>query len=158
MRLAGRLARRVYPGPPNYESVAAGDAPDTVLVLRLDRPACTRASREFAARAGVREVQLLVSRSEFERAGHMLGQRVVLRGTLEGAVWGWHHLPVLLATRLPAAPASRSAAAPRRQVRPNEALQLTSALGSMRLKARRRRTRVGAVSPVWYALAAELGR
>ena len=96
--LSGRLERRVYPGRPNYESVAAGDALDTVFVLRLTRPVCARASASDTAHRAIREVQLEFPRGEAPFAMAQLGRGVTLRGTLHEWAWGWHHVPVLLRT------------------------------------------------------------
>ena len=38
--LSGVLERQTSPGPPNYDSIAAGDAPETYFVLRLEQPVC----------------------------------------------------------------------------------------------------------------------
>ena len=99
--LKGHVVRRVYPGRPNYESVKAGDEPDTVFVLQLDRPLCTTATEIHEARKNVREVQLYFSKADAPAVRALRGRPAVLRGTLEGAVWGWHHLAVLLHLHMP---------------------------------------------------------
>jgi hypothetical protein len=99
--LAGRVIRRVYPGRPNYESVKAGDEPDTVFVLQLERPLCTRASDLGEARKDVREVQLYFSKDDARMVRVLRGRSVVLRGTLQEGIWGWHHLSVMLHVRIP---------------------------------------------------------
>jgi hypothetical protein len=99
--LRGTVIRRVYPGRPNYESVQHGDEPDTVFVLRLITPICTLASGESDAARNVREVQLYFSKEELSTIRRWLGKEQTVRGTLQGWVWGWHHLPVLLRVRLP---------------------------------------------------------
>jgi hypothetical protein len=95
------LARRTYAGPPNYESVARGDRPETAWLLRLDRPACVAADASDTtgfnvAVASVREVQLVVSPEQVQRYRGRVGQRVALSGALFGAHTGHHHTPVLL--------------------------------------------------------------
>jgi hypothetical protein len=101
--LSGRVERRIYPGRPNYESIRDGDQPDTVYVLRLSAPLCTMASPDFEARTHVREVQLYFDREDVAGVRALRGRSTMLRGTLTGAVWGWHHLPVLFEIRLPPA-------------------------------------------------------
>ena len=101
VELAGVLARRTYPGPPNYESVARGDRPETAWLLRLDRSACVAAEAGDAtgfnvAVAAVREVQLVVTPEQVQRYRGRVGQRVALTGALFGAHTGHHHTPVLL--------------------------------------------------------------
>jgi hypothetical protein len=98
--LSGRVIRRVYPGRPNYESVKAGDEPDTVFVLQLLKPLCTAASPDHDAHT-VREVQLYFSRDDAAAIRTLCGKSATFHGTLTGAVWGWHHLPVLFHVRLP---------------------------------------------------------
>jgi len=39
--LQGVLRRHTFPGVPNYESVKAGDEPETGFYLHLARPVCT---------------------------------------------------------------------------------------------------------------------
>ncbi len=36
--LFGTLSERIYPGPPNYTSIENGDAPESVLILKLPQP------------------------------------------------------------------------------------------------------------------------
>ena len=38
--LTGRVIRRTYPGPPNYEDIRRGDRPETQLILILRTPIC----------------------------------------------------------------------------------------------------------------------
>ena len=102
----GRVERRVYPGRPNYESVPAGDHPDTVYVLRLTTPLCLIASADGEARPNVSEVQLYVSAGDERAVNAMRGKEATLRGTLEEWTVGWQHLPVLLHVHLPEARAS----------------------------------------------------
>jgi hypothetical protein len=101
--VSGHVMRRVYPGRPNYESVRAGDAPDTIYSLRLDAPMCITASSEFTAHAEVREVQLYFRQAEAATIRELAGRRTTLRGTFTGAVFGWHHVPVLFRVRFPPA-------------------------------------------------------
>jgi hypothetical protein len=101
VELAGVLARRTFAGPPNYESVARGDRPETMWLLRLDQPACVAADARDAtgfnvAVASVREIQLVVTPEQYQRYRDRVGRRVALSGTLFGAETGHHHTPVLL--------------------------------------------------------------
>jgi hypothetical protein len=101
VELAGVLARRTFPGPPNYESVARGDRPEVTWLLQLDQPACVAADATDAtgfnvAVASVREIQLAVTPEQYQRYGNRVGRRVALSGALFGAETGHHHTPVLL--------------------------------------------------------------
>jgi hypothetical protein len=99
VELDGMLVRRVYPGPPNYESVARGDRAETAWLLRLSRPACVAADARDPgginlAVEDLREVQLVLTPEQLRRA--RAGQRVALSGALFGAHTGHHRTPVLL--------------------------------------------------------------
>jgi hypothetical protein len=102
--LSGKTAWRVYAGRPNYESVKDGDQPDTVVVLQLSNTICLVASPDHDAEKDVREVQLIVPEKDFRSVIKQPGTRLTLKGTLTGAVFGWHHLDVLFETRLPSPP------------------------------------------------------
>ena len=100
--LKGTLRRQTFPGPPNYESVKSGDAPETGFYLHLGRPVCTIGKDEVdvAARA-VRFVQLVLDTTGYARLRPLLGRRVTLRGTLFHAISGHHHAPLLLTVLTP---------------------------------------------------------
>ncbi|MBK8246697.1 MAG: hypothetical protein IPK85_04780 [Gemmatimonadetes bacterium] len=101
VRLEGQVIARVYPGRPNYESLAKGDEPDSVIVLRVTRPVCVRhGSADRSVRTNVRELQLFLTREDFLKARSLVGRAVTLSGTIAEAVWGWHHLPFLFHTSL----------------------------------------------------------
>ena len=38
VKLVGVIKNQTFPGPPNYESVAKGDAPEDYWILTLDEP------------------------------------------------------------------------------------------------------------------------
>jgi Domain of unknown function (DUF4431) len=115
--LTGTLSRRTEPGPLNYESVPAGDEPETYFYLDLARPVCTigAADSESAngAATGVRQVQLVLKQAGYDRLRPYLRrhQVVMLRGTLFAAITGHHHAPLLLTvtgfSALPAKPKRR---------------------------------------------------
>lgn len=96
--LTGRLRRRTYPGRPNYESVARGDEPETLLVLQLDRPACVAA--DPADSSGLSPAIPRVSVVQLATTGRVLGavvgRRVSVSGRIMAAITGHHHTPILL--------------------------------------------------------------
>lgn len=98
--LTGVLARAVAPGPPNYESTAAGDKPEAFWVVRLATPACVTADLgdpDMNPRIDyVAEVQLVITGDDYVKHAALLGNRVTVSGTLFGAHTGHHHTPVLL--------------------------------------------------------------
>jgi hypothetical protein len=96
--LRGRIIRRTFPGPPNYESVKRGDQPETYWILHLDAPVCVTASADNDAESGVKDIQLILPPAGYARFRKFVGQsiRVDVRGKLLHAISGHHHTPVLL--------------------------------------------------------------
>jgi len=95
--LVGTLTNRTYPGPPNYEDISRGDAPESVLILELSDPICVEAdlSNELNtdAHANVRAVQIISRRRSSDS---LLGRQVKATGTLFQAISGHHRTPVVL--------------------------------------------------------------
>jgi hypothetical protein len=97
VHLEGNLAARSVPGPPNYRSIAQGDYPEQIFLLRVADPVCVNAdptSRQNSkSHAGLEEIQLSIPP---ERVKPFVGKRVRVTGTLFGAQTGHHRTPVLL--------------------------------------------------------------
>jgi hypothetical protein len=98
-QLAGRLIAREYAGPPDFSSVAAGDVPERIWILMLQKPLCVRADpgstlniRSFAA---LKEVQV-VDQGASSDLVRLAGKEVEILGTLFAAHTGHHRTPVLL--------------------------------------------------------------
>jgi hypothetical protein len=101
VQISGVLERKAFPGPPEFESIAAGDEPETVWLIRLDTPHCVAADPKDASgiNAGVasaRQMQLVLTEDQYRTYAKWLGTRVVLRGKLFGAATRHHRTPVLL--------------------------------------------------------------
>ncbi len=99
--ISGSLARKTFPGRPNYESIKDGDEPETGYYLELRAPVCTIGSPDStednnASLQGIRLVQLVLDSAGYDRLRPHLGRRVALRGTLFAAITGHHHAPLLL--------------------------------------------------------------
>jgi len=97
--LRGVIQRVTFPGPPNYESIANGDARETSWLLKLDHAACVEATENDAidvAYSGIRRVQLVLEGDEYEQQKNLVGRRVEAVGTLFGQHTGHHHTEVLL--------------------------------------------------------------
>lgn len=99
--LSGTLVRKTFPGPPNFESVEAGDRAETGYYLQLASGICTRAAKDDDSgdHDGVKEIQLVLSGPQYEALRPKLGARVTLTGSLFEAHSGHHHTPVLLMVR-----------------------------------------------------------
>jgi hypothetical protein len=97
VQLSGTLTARAFPGPPNYQSVAAGDRADRAFILVLDAPVCVEAdlnseiNRE--AQAGIREVHIRWFEGDL---ASFVGKHVIVRGQLSTATIGHDRTPVVL--------------------------------------------------------------
>ena len=78
----GHLVNRIFPGPPNYESVTSGDKPITRWYLQLPWPAC------FAEHRYLTRFQLSLTPQEVELYRQFLGKEIKVKGTLEEGVPG----------------------------------------------------------------------
>jgi TonB family protein len=107
----GRISRRVFPGRPNYSSVANGDEPEEVWIVNLANPLCTTTGdADQPSEGDVRAMQMLFDSADSYRAYQsMVGENVRIGGFLEHAITGHHHTPVMIkATRIqPASVVSR---------------------------------------------------
>ena len=97
--LAGTLTRQVFPGPPGFEDVVTGDEPLVGYYLSLSEPLCMQGN-ENEADISVEDsetlVQLVLQATDYDNLRPYLDQPVVLKGTLFGAVSGFHHTQVLM--------------------------------------------------------------
>ena len=95
--LVGTLTSRIFPGPPNYRSIALGDQPETIFILTLDEPICV--SGDPASRLNskshfrVTEVQLVTRGLDPRR---LLNKRVRASGGFFSAHTGHHRTPIVL--------------------------------------------------------------
>ena len=98
--IRGTLTRQVFPGPPNYESIAHGDTPETYYVLRLNPAACVAANPPDPDEPAVRNLTnmqlMLTGPEQYSLLRPLLDKQVSLSGTLFAAITGHHHTPVLL--------------------------------------------------------------
>lgn len=97
--LSGTLTRQVFPGPPSFEDVVTGDEPQVGFYLSLAEPLCMDGSEneaDVSVEDGETLVQLVLGAPDFDTLRPYLDQPVVLKGTLFGAVSGYHHTQVLL--------------------------------------------------------------
>lgn len=100
--ISGVLVRETFAGPPNYESIANGDEPETYFFIKPMRPFCTRASPTEDTdknQENIKVVQLVfgVNAKEFYSSLRpRLGTAVTCSGILMSAMTGHHRSRVLL--------------------------------------------------------------
>ncbi len=98
--LEGVLVAHTFAGPPNFESVKAGDRPERYWLLRLPHPICVAEDPTDpdtgAGAKDVREIQLILAPEDFVRYRPLLGKTVTAEGGFMSAITGHHHTPILL--------------------------------------------------------------
>lgn len=97
--ITGTLTRQVYPGPPNYESIARGDRPEIYYVMRLIRAICVDADPTdslLPSRSKVTEIHLVLNHEQYLQFEKFLGREVGVSGILFASHTGHHHTPVLM--------------------------------------------------------------
>ena len=87
--LSGRLVQQTYPGPPDFESVAKGDAPLVIWILQLDTGVCiVSSSASYPNVYNEREIQLVFGNDQYARTApyaeyrSLLGKRIAVTGRL----------------------------------------------------------------------------
>jgi hypothetical protein len=99
VELVGTMKSRVFPGPPNFQSVKVGDAPEKYWVLHLAKPICVApiqadSNKVNEPESGVLLLQL--NQPDYKGSKHLLGKRVKVKGRLIHAITGHHHTKVML--------------------------------------------------------------
>ena len=101
MSLDGVVVSRVYPGPPNYESIRGGDEAEHIWLLKLRKPIGLKddgdPTSNNEAEKNIREIQLVIRSLKNEQLlKKSVGHPVRLTGALFHALTGHHHLKILL--------------------------------------------------------------
>ena len=98
--LKGKVIRKTFAGPPNYESVRKGDAPETCWILHLIKPICVNADKTMTGgdkpEKNVYEIQIRLSEKQYTQYESLLGKRVEVSGKLMHAFTAHHHTNILL--------------------------------------------------------------
>ena len=96
--LSGIVVEKVFPGPPNFESIEGGDKPMRRLILQLDSPVDVPADKKDdmnEAEEDVQEVQLNFSDKYPEKKG-LNGKRVEVTGGIFHSHTGYHCTRILM--------------------------------------------------------------
>lgn len=101
VELVGTIYSKVFAGPPNYESVKAGDQKEIATILKLKTAICTNADggpNSFnVSEADVRDVQLVISEPRFWKIIRNNRSRSLrVKGSLFHGHTGHHRTRVLL--------------------------------------------------------------
>ncbi len=99
LKLVGTIETKVFPGPPNYESMERGDFPETAWLLQLAQPVCVAEGDlrdQQVSEPRVTTIQLVFRGDQFAHAARLIGTKVEVRGSLFHKSTGHHHAPVLI--------------------------------------------------------------
>jgi hypothetical protein len=97
--LSGVIVRETHPGPPNFSSVAEGDEPETIWVLKLERAVCVLTANDIDIEEhNQKEIQLVLNDKQYSQYRSLLGQKVIVTGMLFHNVTSHHHKTLLLTT------------------------------------------------------------
>jgi len=100
VQMGGTLEYKVFPGRPNYESIAKGDERETAILLKLPAPVCVEGlgigDLPFKAE-NITLVQLAILPSQ--QRNLYPGKRVRVVGELYDRHTGHHHAEVLMSVR-----------------------------------------------------------
>lgn len=98
VELKGKVKRVVFPGPPNYESVKAGDQPEPYYVLFLPNGVCVQGDPKdeinFETEKDIKSMQLMIT--DYKKYRPLLGKNVTVTGQLMHSHTGHHHTNVLV--------------------------------------------------------------
>ncbi len=99
VKLEGLLYKKSFPGPPNYQDIKKGDEEEIYWLIKTAKPFCVNKSSyvEGDERHGLSEVQLVVDGLNFYNPNRrLLGNKVILSGTLFPQITGHHKTEVLI--------------------------------------------------------------
>ena len=98
--LTGKVASKVFPGPPNYMSIRKGDRKETAILLTLAVPICTNGNDPASIdvpESGLRDIQLAIAKDQdWASIRRLIGKRATVLGTLFHSHTGHHRTRVLL--------------------------------------------------------------
>lgn len=98
LSFTGKLSHVVFPGPPNYESVEAGDSPEPTYLLSLNEQICVEDGGQFADPTMMFDTVQLFSTDQTLLADlkKLVGRAVTVSGSGFAAHTGHHHAPLVL--------------------------------------------------------------
>jgi hypothetical protein len=99
----GMLSYSIFAGPPNFEDVRKGDAPEPAYLLKLDTPICVTGDESLKPEERFDRIQLYpadpggAGRALSRELRRLVGKQVVVEGiSAFGAHTGHHHAPLVL--------------------------------------------------------------
>jgi hypothetical protein len=109
VKLVGTIKNETFPGPPNYESVAKGDAPEDYWILKLDSPIDVAEDREeypvpeeSKPQMNVSDLQINLDvylNADYTAYQKFMDKKVKVTGELTQAYTVHHKTPVMILAR-----------------------------------------------------------
>lgn len=99
--LTGKVWRETFPGPPNYESIEAGDKPETHWILTTDQPYCGEAisfesGDTYRIPGELTRFQLVLDGDQYEDNQSLVFNNATVTGSLFAGHTGHHHTSMLI--------------------------------------------------------------
>ncbi len=96
--VSGRLTLQLFPGAPNFESIAAGDAEERTFIVELPKAACIDDGGDFAD-PSEKFVTVQVSGAQNQLSTVLtaaVGRTVIVEGEGYASHTGHHHAPLVV--------------------------------------------------------------
>ncbi|OSZ71930.1 hypothetical protein CAP39_00620 [Sphingomonas sp. IBVSS1] len=95
--MTGLLTVQLFAGPPNYESIAKGDAEEQALILELPKRICAYDGDFIESKDSFDRVHVSSMKPGLLKVlNAAVGRKVTVRGEAFGAQTGHHHAPLVL--------------------------------------------------------------
>ena len=95
--VTGVLTTQLFAGPPNFESIAGGDAEERALILELPRRTCADDGEFIASDTSFDRVHISsYAPAILDRLNAAVGRQVTVHGEAFGAQTAHHRAPLVL--------------------------------------------------------------
>lgn len=99
--LTGKVWRETFPGPPNYESIEAGDRPETYWILTTEEAFCGEAlsfesGDTYRIPGELTRFQLVLDRDQYADNQSLVFDNATVTGSLFTGHTGHHHTSMLI--------------------------------------------------------------
>lgn len=99
VKLTGTIVRETFPGPPNYESIEDGDAPETFCILKPEKPVCVNGKEGDdldVSETNVKAIQLVFHEVDCTSYRPLWLKKVSVSGTLYHGANAHHRSRILV--------------------------------------------------------------
>lgn len=100
VKLTGTMVEKVFPGPPEFESVEKGDEAEVVWVLVVKKPVCVKGEPNDDINAdekNIKDIQLAFYKENAKvQYKNLVDKEVIVEGELFHRITGYHYTKMLL--------------------------------------------------------------